>query len=68
MQQKIIFKSKRHAVSSPPFSRRSFLVKTSRFGAFYAAAKLIPLLSLESRESMTFVCIGDTPRYIRSMR
>src|ERR1700724_2498390 len=58
MQQKIIFKSNRgnyetpgarsdrHAVSSPPFSRRSFLVKTSRFGAFYAAAKLIPLPAL----------------------
>src|SRR5579864_6736417 len=34
-------RSDRHAVSSPPFSRRSFLVKTSRFGAFYAAAKLM---------------------------
>ena len=39
-------RSDRHAVSSPPFSRRSFLVKTSRFGAFYAAAKLIPLPAL----------------------
>src|SRR3984957_924868 len=34
-------RSDRYAVSSPPFSRRSFLVKTSRFGAFYAAAKLM---------------------------
>src|SRR3984957_1119710 len=39
-------RSDRHAVSSPMFSRRSFLVKTSRFGAFYAAAKLIPLPAL----------------------
>src|SRR4029077_5263089 len=39
-------RSDRRAVSSPPFSRRSFLVKTSRFGAFYAAAKLIPLPAL----------------------
>src|ERR1700680_2108970 len=39
-------RSDRHAVSSPPFSRRSFLVNTSRFGAFYAAAKLIPLPAL----------------------
>src|SRR5580692_8254770 len=39
-------RSDRHAVSSPPFSRRSFLVKTSRFGVFYAAAKLIPLPAL----------------------
>src|SRR6202022_2623083 len=31
---------------SLPFSRRSFLVKTSCFGAFYAAAKLIPLPAL----------------------
>src|SRR5712692_11528585 len=34
------------AVHSRPFSRRSFLVKTSCFGAFYAAAKLIPLPAL----------------------
>src|SRR6266403_3965080 len=26
------------------------------------------LLSLESRESITFVCIGDAPRYTRSMQ
>ena len=42
-------RSDRHAVSSPPFSRRSFLVKTSRFGAFYAAAKLIPLPALAAQ-------------------
>jgi glyoxylase-like metal-dependent hydrolase (beta-lactamase superfamily II) len=36
----------RQPVSSVPFSRRSFLVKTSSFGAFYAAAKLIPLPAL----------------------
>jgi cyclase len=33
-------------VRSLQFSRRSFLVKTSCFGAFYAAAKLIPLPAL----------------------
>jgi len=36
----------RDAVNSGPFSRRSFLAKTSYFGAFYAAAKLIPLPTL----------------------
>ncbi len=36
----------RQPVSSVPFSRRSFLVKTSSLGAFYAAAKLIPLPAL----------------------
>src|ERR1700730_9706031 len=45
MQQKI---------SSAPCSRRSFLVKTSRFGAFYAAAKLIPLPALAAE------LVGDT--------
>lgn len=34
------------AVQVLPFSRRSFLVKTSCLGAFYAAAKLIPLPAL----------------------
>jgi glyoxylase-like metal-dependent hydrolase (beta-lactamase superfamily II) len=36
----------REAVNPGPFSRRSFLVRTSCFGAFYAAAKLIPLPTL----------------------
>ena len=36
----------RRAVSAKPFSRRSFLAKTSCFGAFYALAKLIPLPAL----------------------
>ncbi len=36
----------RGAASSQPFSRRSFLAKTSCFGAFYALAKLIPLPAL----------------------
>src|SRR6202158_2650268 len=35
--------SDRQAINSLPFSRRSFLVKTSRFGVFYALGKLIPL-------------------------
>ncbi len=38
--------SERQAVRSLPFSRRSFLIKTSCFGAFYAVAKLIPLPAL----------------------
>src|SRR2546430_1262098 len=52
-------KSDRQAVNSLPFSRRSFLVKTSCFGAFYAVAKLIPLPTLaaelagDSRVSQT---------------
>ena len=36
----------RGEVSVKPFSRRSFLAKTSCFGAFYALAKLIPLPAL----------------------
>jgi len=36
----------RQAVKALPFSRRSFLAKTSCFGAFYAVAKLIPLPAL----------------------
>jgi len=38
--------SDRRTARSLAFSRRSFLVKTSCFGAFYAAAKLIPLPAL----------------------
>jgi glyoxylase-like metal-dependent hydrolase (beta-lactamase superfamily II) len=34
------------ATGSAPFSRRSFLAKTSCFGAMYAVAKLIPLPAL----------------------
>src|SRR6202521_1424070 len=51
--------SDRQAANSLPFSRRSFLAKTSRFGAFYAAAQLIPLpalaaeLASDSRVSQT---------------
>jgi glyoxylase-like metal-dependent hydrolase (beta-lactamase superfamily II) len=51
--------SEHHTVNSLPFSRRSFLVKTSCFGAFYAVAKLIPLpalaaeLASDSRVSQT---------------
>jgi len=52
-------KRDRQAVNSLPFSRRSFLVKTSCFGAFYAVAKQIPLPTLaaelagDSRVSQT---------------
>jgi cyclase len=39
--------NRRHAVANAGlFSRRSFLAKTSCFGAFYAVAKLIPLPAL----------------------
>ena len=41
--------SDHQAINLPPFSRRSFLVKTSCFGAFYAAAKLIPLSALAAQ-------------------
>jgi len=43
------------------FSRRSFLTKTSGFGAFYSLAKLIPLptlaaeLAIDSRVSPTLI-------------
>jgi len=49
----------RQAESPLPFSRRSFLIKTSCFGTFYAVAKLIPLpalaaeLAVDSRVSQT---------------
>src|SRR6202040_1751657 len=46
MNAKYRARSDRHGVSSPPFSRRSFLAKTSCFGASYALAKLIPLPAL----------------------
>jgi cyclase len=48
-------------VDSPAFSRRSFLARTSCFGAFYAVAKLIPLPALaaelagDSRISQTAI-------------
>jgi cyclase len=51
--------NKRQTADSLPFSRRSFLAKTSCFGAFYAVAKLIPLptlaaeLASDSRVSQT---------------
>src|SRR5438552_17603552 len=41
--------SDRQAVNFLPFSRRSFLAKTSYFGASYAAAKLIPLPALAAQ-------------------
>jgi glyoxylase-like metal-dependent hydrolase (beta-lactamase superfamily II) len=41
--------SDRQAVNFLPFSRRSLLAKTSYFGAFYAAAKLIPLPALAAQ-------------------
>ncbi len=54
-----VFSRGREAVNPGSFSRRSFLVKTSCFGAFYAVAKLIPLpalaaeLASDSRVSQT---------------
>ena len=42
--------------NSLPFSRRSFLAKTSYFGALYAAAKLLPMaaeLAGDTRVSQT---------------
>ncbi|MBZ5627446.1 MAG: hypothetical protein LAO06_01105, partial [Acidobacteriia bacterium] len=50
---------------SSPFSRRSFLAKTSCFGALYAVAKLIPLPALgaelesDSRVSQTPIVAKD---------
>src|SRR2546430_15659553 len=41
--------SDRQAANFLPFSRRSFLAKTSYFGASYAAAKLIPLPALAAQ-------------------
>jgi cyclase len=52
--------SDRQTTSSSPFSRRSFLAKTSRFGAFYAAAKLIPLPALAA-EVATDSRVSQTP-------
>ncbi len=39
----------READRSLGFSRRKFLARTSCFGAFYAAAKLIPLPALAAK-------------------
>src|SRR6202158_943522 len=52
--------SDRQAANSLPFSRRSFLAKTSRFGAFYAVAKLIPLPALAA-ELATDSRVSQTP-------
>jgi cyclase len=54
-----VFSRDRETDNAPLFSRRSFLAKTSCFGAFYAVAKLIPLpalaaeLQVDSRVSQT---------------
>jgi glyoxylase-like metal-dependent hydrolase (beta-lactamase superfamily II) len=54
-----VFGSDRETVNSLLFSRRSFLAKTSCFGAFYAVVKFIPLpvlaaeLASDSRVSQT---------------
>src|SRR6266481_3194499 len=45
-------KGDRQAVNLLPLSRRSFLAKTSCFGAFYAAAKLIPLSALAAEPAV----------------
>src|SRR6267154_26002 len=42
----------RQAVNLLPLTRRSFLAKTSCFGAFYAAAKLIPLPALAAEPAV----------------
>jgi cyclase len=53
------FPNDRESTRAHPFSRRSFMAKTSCFGAFYALAKLIPLPALaetlgnDSRVSQT---------------
>src|SRR5258708_27612396 len=41
-----VFSRCREAVNSGPFSRRSFLAKSSYFGAMYTTAKLLPLPAL----------------------
>src|ERR1700674_2180193 len=54
-----VFREHRNAANPNPFSRRSFLAKTSYFGAMYAAAKLLPMpalaaeLAVDSRVSQT---------------
>lgn len=48
------------ASNSSPFTRRSFLVKTSCFGAFYAVAKLIPMPALAA-ELATDSRVSQTP-------
>jgi len=49
------------AVDLLPFSRRSFLAKTSYFGAFYAAAKLIPLPTLAAVQTTISSRLSQTP-------
>jgi len=53
-------RSDRQATNSLPFSRRSFLAKTSSFGAFCAVAKLIPLPALAA-ELATDSRVSQTP-------
>src|SRR3981189_1580883 len=52
--------SGRQTTNSLPFSRRSFLAKTSCFGASYALAKLIPLPALAA-ELATDSRVSQTP-------
>src|SRR6266852_2541249 len=52
--------SERQATKLLPFSRRSFLAKTSSFGAFCAVAKLIPLPALAA-EVATDSRVSQTP-------
>jgi len=53
-------KGDRQAVNLLPLSRRSFLAKTSCFGTFYAAAKLIPLPALAA-ELAVDLRVSQTP-------
>ena len=53
-------RSDRQTVDSPPFSRRSFLAKTSYFGALYAAAKLLPMPALAAGLA-TYSRLSQTP-------
>src|SRR6266851_8307083 len=53
-------RSDRQTVNSLPFSRRSFLAKTSYFGALYAAAKLLRMPALAA-ELATDSRVSQTP-------
>src|SRR2546426_4077313 len=55
-----IFNGAREAANPSSFTRRSFLVKTSCFGASYAVAKLIPMPALGA-ELATDSRVSPTP-------
>jgi len=61
-------KGDRQAVNLLPLTRRSFLAKTSCFGAFYAAAKLIPARTKRRVSTAAIFADADENTFVLSSR